>query len=237
MTTPRNTRRARKTRTPNLAIGYLRVSTDEQVKSGAGLDAQRAEIEAFAATRGLTIGQWCVDEGVSGSVAPMKRPALAEALEELRTGPASMLLFRRSDRVGRKAFDLIALRDRAEAEGWQLAATDGSVDNSTPHGKFMFTVLAGAAELEREMIRSRTREGMAAKRAAGVRLGRPSALPAEVLTRIINEHEDGKGWTAIATGLTADGVPTAQGGARWYPATVRKVWQGQDATKLRTDAA
>ncbi|MFD8519352.1 recombinase family protein [Streptomyces capillispiralis] len=238
MTTPRNTRRTKTTRTPNLAIGYLRVSTDEQVKSGAGLDAQRAEIEAFAAARGFTIGEWFVDEGVSGGTSPLKRPELSKALEALRTGPAPMLLFRRSDRVGRKASDLLALRDRAEGEGWQLAAADGSVDNSTPHGRLMFTQLAGFAEFERDLIRSRTREGLAAKRAAGVRLGRPASLPDDVVARIVREHdEEGRGWTAIAKGLTADEVPTAQGGARWYPSSVQKVYRGQDAARLRAGAA
>ncbi|WP_127354357.1 recombinase family protein [Actinacidiphila soli] len=194
MTTKTGTaRRARNARTPNLAVGYLRVSTEEEVKSGAGLDAQRTEIDTFAAARGLTIGEWYVDEGVSGGTAPMKRPALGAALEALRTGPASMLLFRRSDRVWRRASDLLALRDRAEEEGWQMAAADGSVDNSTPHGRLMFTQLAGFTEVERDLIRSRTREGLAAKRAAGVRLGRPSSLPPEVVARIVAERTDSRG--------------------------------------------
>ncbi|MYV42911.1 recombinase family protein [Streptomyces sp. SID1328] len=234
--TTRKTTRRRPTREANLAVGYLRVSTGEQVQSGAGLDAQRAEIEHTAAMRGLTIGEWFVDEGVSGSVAPMQRPQLAAALEALRTGPATWLLFRRSDRVGRKASDLLALRDRADAEGWQLAAADGSVDNSTPHGRLMFTQLAGFAEFERDLIKSRTREALAARRAAGVRLGRPATLPAEVVARIVQEREAGRGWSAIATALTSEGVPTARGGAKWYPATVQKVYNGQDAAQHRAEA-
>jgi hypothetical protein len=66
-----------------------------------------------------------------------------------------------------------------------------------------------------------------------VRLGRPGRLPVEVVDRIVVEHRDGASWSAIARGLEADGVPTAQGGARWYPAPVRKVWHGQDATSMR----
>lgn len=237
MTTPKNTRRPRRrntTRDAKLAVAYLRVSTDEQVKHGAGLDAQRAAIEAFAMARGMTIAAWHVDEGVSGSVDPENRPALSKALEELTTGPAGVLLFLRVDRVGRVAYDLLGLARRAEHEGWTLAAADGTVDLTTPTGRTMFQMQGAFAELEREMIRQRTREGLAEKRAQGVRLGRPAGLPDEVVARIVREHdEDGRGWTAIANGLTADGVPTAQGGAKWYPSTVQKVYRGQDAAKLR----
>lgn len=233
-TTPKSRRRTK--RDPNSAIGYLRVSTEEQVRSGAGLDAQRAAIEAFAAQRGLEVIAWHVDEGVSGAKAPMSRPALAAALEDLATGPGSVLLFGKADRVGRRAADLLALRERAEREGWTLASADAQVDLTTPAGRMMFTMLAGVAEMERELIQARTREGLAAKRAQGVRLGRPATLPADVVTRIVEEREAGRGWSAIAADLTAEGVPTARGGAKWYPATVQKVWNGQDAAKHRTEA-
>jgi DNA invertase Pin-like site-specific DNA recombinase len=234
-TTPKTTRRRTK-RDPNSAIGYLRVSTAEQVRSGAGLDAQRSAIEATAAARGLTVIAWHVDEGVSGGIAPMKRPALAAALEALGTGPGSVLLFGKADRVGRRAADLLALRERAEREGWTLASADGQVDLTTAAGRMMFTMLAGVAEMERELIQARTREGLAAKRAQGVRLGRPASLPAEVRARIVREREAGRGWSAIAADLTAEGVPTARGGAKWHPATVQKVWNGQEAAQLRTEA-
>ena len=52
-------------------------------------------------------------------------------------------------------------------------------------------------------------------------IGRPAALPASVLRRIRRERAKGKSLAAIAEGLDRDGVPTAQGGRRWYPATVR----------------
>lgn len=235
-TTPKRTRRRVK-RDPNLAVGYLRVSTAEQVRSGAGLDAQRAAIEATASARGLEVIAWHIDEGVSGGTAPMNRPALAAALEDLATGPVSVLLFGKADRVGRRAADLLALRELAEREGWTLASADGQVDLTTAAGRMMFTMLAGVAEMERELIQARTREGLAAKRAQGVRLGRPATLPAEVVARIVQEREAGRGWSAIARDLTAEEVPTARGGVKWYPSTVQAVWNGQDAAQHRTATA
>lgn len=235
----RNTRSRRRRnveRMTNLAVAYCRVSTDEQAKNGVSIDAQRSAIEAFAAARGLTIASWHVDEGVSGSVDPDNRPALGAALGELATGPAGVLLFVRVDRVGRVAYDLLGLAKRAEREGWTLAACDGTVDLTTPQGRAMFTTQAAFGELEREMIRARTREGLAERRAQGVRLGRPSTLPEDVVRRIVEERDGGRGWSAIARGLMDDDVPTARGGATWHPSAVQKVYNGQDAARVRTSA-
>lgn len=61
------------------------------------------------------------------------------------------------------------------------------------------------------------------KKAHGVRLGRPTVLAAEVVTRIVKERASGRSLQAIADGLNADGVPTAHGGSQWWPSTVAKV--------------
>ena len=217
----------------NTVIAYCRVSTEEQATSGAGLGAQRAAIEAYALTRGWTVVQWCIDEGVSAAKAPEERPELLRALEALAAGGAAVLLCHRVDRLARKTADLLRLRDRSEREGWALASSDGSVDLTTPHGRTMFTVQGAFAELERDLIRARTREGMAAKKAAGVRLGRPSALPREVLERILAARKEGLTWRSIADGLNLDKIPTAQGGKQWWPSSVRKAATGQDAAAVR----
>lgn len=230
--TPKRRRRT-VVRMANQAIGYIRVSTDKQVKSGGGMAAQRTLIEGFAKLNDLEIIGWYVeDEAVSGSIRPSDRPAMSRALEALSTGPASVFLFKDQTRVGRNASDLLQLRDRADAEGWRLAGSDGKLDNSTPAGRMQFTVLAAFSEYERDMIRSRTREALAEKRAQGVRLGRPSVLPEEVVRRIVEERNGGAGWSAIARGLMADGVQTARGGATWYPSSVQSVYNGQDAASL-----
>jgi DNA invertase Pin-like site-specific DNA recombinase len=212
-----------KTYPDGCVIGYLRVSTVEQAESGAGMDAQRRAITDYARRHGLTITRWCVDEAVSGSVAPQDREGLAEALDALADCPDGVLVTAKPDRLARKASDLLRLRDQAERDGWALAAADGSIDTTTPHGRLMTTVLAGVAELERDLIKTRTRDALAARKAAGVRLGRPSVLPVEVRERVTAERAAGASLPVIAAGLTADGVPTVRGGARWYPSTVAAV--------------
>lgn len=223
---------ARPQRPENIpTLSYLRVSTAEQADSGAGLEAQRAAIADYAQGHGLTIDTEYVDPGVSGSVGPAQRPELVKALAVLSAARSGVLLVAKSDRVARKAADLLALCAQAEAQGWHVVAADGSVDMTTSHGRFLTTVMAGVAELERDMIRSRTRDALAAKRAAGVRLGRPVTLADEVRKRIASERGTGATLQTIADGLNADNVPTARGGSQWRPSQVASVLRSleQDA--------
>lgn len=218
-----------------MALGYLRVSTEEQVESGAGLEGQKIGIEDRAAKQNLYIPDdgWFIDDGVSGSVPPAEREALGECLQRMAQGPAAVLLFMRVDRLARSARDLLNLADQCQQDGWSMATVDGAVDLTTPQGIALFQMQAIFAELERNLIKARTREALAALKARGVRLGRPSVLPPEVTARIVGERVGGeKTWREIADGLNADLVPTAHGGIQWWPATARKVALGQDAVKL-----
>jgi DNA invertase Pin-like site-specific DNA recombinase len=87
----------------------------------------------------------------------------------------------------------------------------------------MANLLATFAQFERRLIGQRTKEALAAKRAQGVRLGRRSRLPVDVRRRINRRRAAGTTLAAIADELNASGVPTGQGGRRWYPSSVRAV--------------
>ena len=215
-------RTTRDSSAPTRAVGYLRVSTAEQADSGAGLAAQRAAVESEALRRGWVLLEVYVDAAVSGK-AIAGREALALALDAVETGDAEVLIVSKLDRLSRSLLDFAEIMRRAQAGGWNLVALDLGIDLSTPAGEFLASVMASAAQWERRIIGQRTREALAAKKAAGVRLGRPRLITDEIVARMVAERESGKTLTAIADGLTADGVATAQGGARWYPATVRKV--------------
>ena len=215
------------------AVGYLRVSTEEQAESGAGLAAQRAAIEAVAAVRGWTITDWYEDGGVSGGKAPHQRPGLAAALEAVQSGQAERLIVAKIDRLSRKFRDSVDLMETAADEGWPLYIADIDADLTTSNGRLVARMLAAISEDERDRIRQRTKAALAEKRAAGVRLGRTPRLPAEVVHRIIDARAEGMSFTAVAKLLNDDQVPTSQGGRCWYPATIRAVERGQDAAALR----
>ena len=199
-------------------IGYVRVSTDEQKNSGAGLAAQRAAIEAECARRGWQLVT--VEEDAGYSARDLKRPGVQIALDTLRRGDAGALVVAKLDRLSRSMLDFTAVMAKASKQGWALVALDCAVDTTTPAGEAMANVLATFAQFERRLIGQRTREALAAKRAAGVRLGRPTVMPEAVRERIVSERAEGLTLAAIAEGLNADQVPTAQGGRRWWPSTV-----------------
>jgi DNA invertase Pin-like site-specific DNA recombinase len=87
----------------------------------------------------------------------------------------------------------------------------------------MANMVATFAQLERRLISQRTREALAIKKAAGVRLGRPPTVPKAIVRRIQRQRARGDSLRKIAEGLNRDRVPTAQGGAQWYAATVRGI--------------
>lgn len=202
-------------------LAYVRVSTSEQAGSGAGMAAQRAAIRAEALRRGWTNILYVEDAGYSAR--SLDRPGLRQALDMLASGQAATLCVAKLDRLSRSLLDFASLVDTAHRQRWSIVCLDLGLDMSSPSGRLMSNVLASFAQFERDMASARTREALAAKRAAGVRLGRPVTLPAFVRARIRAERAAGATLTAIADRLNADGTPTAQGGARWYPSTVAAI--------------
>jgi DNA invertase Pin-like site-specific DNA recombinase len=221
--------RAKKT-VPNhsIVVGYTRVSTEEQADSGLGLAAQRTAIEAECTRRGWSLTVIHEDAGISGKTVA-KRPGLAAALDDVESGRAGGVVVAKLDRLSRSLKDFADLMARAQARGWYLVACDLGIDLSSPSGEFMAGVMASAAQWERRLISQRTKDALAIKRAQGARLGRPSVLPEEVTERIFAARGAGEGWSAIARDLNIEKVPTAHGGAKWHPSTVRAVALGRGA--------
>lgn len=201
-------------------IAYSRVSTDEQATSGLGLADQRAAIASEAVRRGWTDVVYLSDEGFSAK--NLSRPAIAEALELLRTGRASTLVVSKLDRLSRSLLDFANLMQTAKKQGWELVVLDMAVDTTTPSGQLMASVMASFAEYERALIGARTSAALQQLRAQGKRLGRPVSLEPAVRQRIVAQRGSGMTLAAIAEGLTRDGVATARGG-KWYPSTVKAV--------------
>jgi DNA invertase Pin-like site-specific DNA recombinase len=202
-------------------IGYVRVSTEEQAVSGAGLEVQRRAIVAECKRRGWELVETIEDAGYSAK--DLKRPGVQEALQALEAGEAKALVVAKLDRLSRSMLDFAALMATAQKQNWALVALDCTVDTSTPAGEAMAHVLATFGQFERRLIGQRTKEALAAKKASGVRLGRPPAVPATVVRRMQRQRARGDSLRKIAGDLNESGVPTAQGGREWYAATVRHV--------------
>lgn len=163
----------------------------------------------------------CEDAGASGST--LNREGLASALALVESGQADALLVAKLDRLSRSLLDFASLMERSRRHGWAVVALDVGVDTTTPNGEMVANVMATFAQFERRLIGQRTKEALAVKRAEGVRLGRPNLLPAAIRLEILQRRQAGETLRSIADDLNGRSVPTAQGGAQWWPATVRKI--------------
>lgn len=201
-------------------IGYLRVSTQEQARSGLGLDAQRDAIQQEADRRGWSV-VWVSDEGATA--ATMRRPGITQALAMLRNGQAEALVVAKLDRLSRSLLDFAATMETARSQGWALVALDLGIDTTTPAGELVANVMAAVAQWERRVIGERTKDALAAAKAKGVHVGRRSTVPTDVRDRVRRLRRDGYTYRQIAEALNDDQVPTGQGATCWRPSAVRCV--------------
>lgn len=204
---------------------YVRVSTEEQGQSGAGLESQRVAIAAEAERRGWDVAEVFEDKGYSAK--DLRRPGVQSALDALAAGTAEALVVAKLDRLSRSMLDFTSLMARANKDGWALVALDCAVDTTSPGGEMLANVLATFAQFERRLIGQRTKDALAVKRAQGVRLGRPPAIPPDVAKRIRVERKAGAPLRSIAAGLNADGIATPHGGSAWRPSSFASVLAGE----------
>lgn len=199
---------------------YIRVSTEEQVTHGNGLDAKRADLERAAEFARWRILELVVDEGRSGK--DLARPGLKRALELIAAGKADGLAVAKLDRLSRSVIDAGQLAEWFQAAGARLVALDLNIDTSTPSGLMVLHVLAAVAQWERETIAQRTRDGLAVLRSKGLPTGRPAVADMPELSgRILAMRMNGITLQAIADTLNAEHVPTMRGGSRWRPSSVQ----------------
>ena len=148
----------------HLAVAYLRVSTEDQ---NLGPEAQRRAIEAWAVREGVTVAAWFEDHGVCGATELEDRPGLGAALADLRVRHAGVLAIAKRDRLARDVV-VAGMIDRAVSRyGACVVAADGVGNGDSPADGFMRTILDGAAQYERALIRARTRSALAVKRDRG----------------------------------------------------------------------
>jgi DNA invertase Pin-like site-specific DNA recombinase len=195
------------------------VRSAEQPERRAGLEAKRRALAAACKRRGWQLLEVLEEAGLHGE--ERKRPGMKEALRVLESADAKALVARKLDRPSRLLAELAWLLASARKQGFALVSLDCALETRTPAGGATVNVLAGFAPCERRGSSQRIRQALARKRAQGVRLGRPPTMSRYAIERIRRERAAGKSLAAIANGLNADRIPTAQGGRRWYPATVR----------------
>lgn len=127
---------------------------------GVSLDAQRAQIAAYAAGVGCRVVAFESDV-ISGAVNPERRPGFPSAMKRVRAGEADGIIVAKLDRLSRSTMDSLELLHRSEREGWQLVSVTEQIDTGSASGRFTVTMFAAMAEMERGLISERTLAGMA----------------------------------------------------------------------------
>lgn len=207
-------------------VGYMRVSTAEQGESGAGLAAQETAIRAWAEQKGVQIVQMYT-EVASGAKGPQKRPEFAAALKTVQDGIADGIVAAKLDRLSRSSLDFANLIDLARRKNFAVVVLDLQMDMSTPIGEMIASVVAAMAQFERRLIGQRTKDALAERAAAGVRIGRPryATVPHTLYRQILAAREQGMSYRTIATILNDEQIP-GPGGGRWHKNTVKRAEQG-----------
>lgn len=202
------------------AIGYLRVSTQEQGDSKLGLEWQESVVREEVSRRGWDLIDLRSD--VASGKSLRRRDELGRTLRDLRDGQADALVVAKLDRLSRSVLDFAGVMETANREGWSLAVLDLGVDTTTTNGKLIAHIMIALAQWERELIGDRTRAALKAVKARGTHVGRKANVSEETLRLIRSLRSAGLSWQKVADALTAEGVPTSQGG-QWHAATVRRL--------------
>lgn len=145
-------------------IAYIRVSTAEQRPD--------RQIDGLTAL--------CDELHIETLSAVSKaRPVYDAVMQRLR--PGDVFLIWDLDRAYRSAKDALNELDRLRASDVEIQIANMAIDTSTPYGQFLFTLISGLAEFERQSLSQRTREGLEAARQRGARIGRPPKMSREQL--------------------------------------------------------
>ncbi len=218
------------------AVGYVRVSTDQQAQEGVSLEAQHVRIRAHCVSQQIELVDICADEGYSAK--SLERPGIKRALDMLRTGKADAIVVVKLDRLTRSVKDLGYLCDTFFREGlpYSLLSVSDSIDTRSAGGKLLLNVLMSVAQWEREAVSERTQEAMDELKRQGIRTGgaaygwqwskepdasgRKQLIPCPqeqaAIRRICDLHRQGLGIRTIAMQLDREGIP-ARKSRTWEP--------------------
>ena len=226
-------------------IGYIRVSTEEQRREGYSLAAQEEVIRRYFSFKQIELVELYVDAGVSAFTPLHKRPAGASTLASLDRKEADLICAIKLDRLFRNAVDCLNVTTKWERRGVAMHLVDlggQAIDTSTAMGKFMLTVMAAAAELERNHTSDRTRLIMQHLKKRGRRVGSvPFGFRSEMrgegdeeksylvedekerktVTAIVDMHNADRSLRSITSELNAG--PFQPRGRRWYVTTVQRI--------------
>lgn len=152
------------------AIGYIRVSTEQQAAEGISLDNQRQRIEAYCSYRSFDLAEIIEDAGVSGGK-NRSRAGFIDLLDRIEAGDVDVVVLYSLERLSRDMLTLLALERLLDERDVELHTVEGAVDTATPDGWMSFAMKSFLGEMERRQIRYRTKRAMQHKKSQGAVVG------------------------------------------------------------------
>jgi DNA invertase Pin-like site-specific DNA recombinase len=221
-------------------VGYIRVSGKEQL-DGTSLDVQRNQIDTYCLLKGMELINVYCDAAVSGGKPIDERPKGSRLMDAVRSGEIQAIVVTKLDRGFRNTVDCLSTVDELDKFNVALHIIDlggNSIDSQSPAGRFMLTVLAAAAEMERGMIRDRCNSGRSKKRNEGKLIGGVPfgykadsdntliANPSEQSTlKLIRDlHSSGNSVRKIADKLNLMGIASKKG-RLWNHVQIMRILQ------------
>jgi len=221
------------------AIAYCRVSTIGQSEEGVSLEMQRERIATWCSLNGYNLDASFV-EVMSGGRAD-NRPEINKAVAHACKAKGILVVYSLS-RLARSVKDTLAIAERLEKSGANLASLTERIDTSSALGKMVFRLLSTLNEFERDQLSERTANAMAHLRRTNRRIS--SRIPLgydlaedgntllenkaeqQVVAKICKWRKEGRTMASIAQSLSDARVPTKTGGV-WHPSTIRGILDRQ----------
>ncbi len=224
---------------PVTAVGYVRVSTDQQRDHGISLQAQTAKIRAQAKATGLRLVDIVSDAGISGK--SLARPGVRRILADVAGGKIGAVVIWKLDRLTRSVRDLLDILDLLAKHNARLISITESLDTETATGRMVITILAAVAQMEREQIAERIRMAAQHMRNIGRVWGAPPwGFRARGKKLVRNEKEIEACRLAVrlrARGHTYQQIADELNRRREYRPRRGRLWRHQHAHRMVTRAA
>lgn len=213
------------------AVGYVRVSTEDQAQNGVSIKAQEAKIRAYCVAKDWDLFSMIRDEGCSAK--DLNRPGMQQIINGCKKQLFDVIVILKLDRLTRSVKDLgYLVEDVFGHHGVAFSSLQDNFDTSTANGRMVMNILATIAQWERDIISERTRDAMAFMK-QGLKLvgavpfgfdngnGQLTPNPDEMKTAqdIISLRQQGSSYLHISDHLNAQGI-TSKNGGKWHPKTV-----------------
>jgi site-specific DNA recombinase len=226
------------------AIGYVRVSTDKQVREGVSVENQVERIKEFCDRDNLELVDIIRDEGISGGK-NRTRKGFVNLLEKIETDEIDAVVLYSLERLSRDMLTILSLERYLDEFDVTLYTVEGKIDTSTIDGWMSFSMKAFMGEMERRQVRSRTKKAMEHMKKNGRVVGdipfgfeREGDLLVEIpgeqsiITQINEMYSHGMNLSSIVRTLNRDGI-TTRSGNEWDTTQVRRLIDGYKPTRKR----